>query len=217
MRKYIYIIGIIILGLGIFLSAYIILYQKAFGFKYKGDGVFADHGITSTSNRYELVLGTLNLCNLSRYEFDIGYLPRENFGLDISITNILISTNQEYYNIIKLLGSSVVLKIEVNDGNYHTINEGFIRYKNKRYGSLEMLSNSNIDAIKNSRIEKTLMDDKIQYSKFSQVFMLQNFFDIFAYNHPKKHIRITIVESTIDQNMTLPCEAIIKLKGGGWK
>ena len=209
--------GVIILGLGIFISTYFILHQKVFGFEYKGDGVFFDHGVTSASNRYELDFGTINLCRPSKYEFDIGRLPRESFSLDILVKNIPISTNDEYYNILKLLGSSIVLKIEVRNGNKHTINEGYIRFKNQKYDSLEMLSNSNTDAIKHNRIEETLVDDKIEYSKFPQVLRFKNLFEFFAYDHSKKNIMIEIVETTIDQNGNIPCEAIIKLKGGGWK
>lgn len=210
-----------LISLLLFLSVYFVMYAKVFGFHYHGDGKFIDHGIATAFNRYELDLGTIDLCHKGKYEFDVADLPREDYALDILYCNETVSENN-----LKIMEDSIalsVIAIEVeNENKTHSVKrKGYIRNDNiaipEIYDSLDMMPSRILSTQGAQCVKWRIFSDDIGYDSEPDIVSIWNFWEFFAFNHSKKHITLEIIEPVIYQDKDVACKATIKLQGGGWK
>ena len=204
----------ILISLGVLILINAVLYKRVLEFHYTGDGKFVDRGIASAMNRYILTLGTIDFCSYGKYTFDIGTLPRELYSLDFIMENLPIENDEEYIEVLNIIGSSIVLSIEVKSDDQYIKEEGFLGFQNEKYNSLEMGTSVNDEATQEKRIRKSLMFDSIGYDITPDEI---DFFSFFAYNHPQKQITIEVLQPASYQDKNITCSVSLRLAGGGWK
>ncbi len=177
--------------------------------RYVGDGYFIDAGLGSAADRYQLSLGSVDVCQHKRYTYRIGQLPPEDFKIKLAYCETSLDETG-YKDIEKVISATIVdVVVELDSGG-----EAF-KYKgplwengNKRGGGYYQKGMHPLYNSRDKCANWVFMPDQIGYA------MKAGLTKVFR-THEERELRLTIVQAAEMSEKT--CNLGLSLVGGGWK